>query len=641
MDVSKCVSLVLTITLQLNTCLAFSKALERIKLDGHDDFDIDIYVEKRISYLHAKIDLQTTLDGVLSLEKLVYRLDLGPPDSLSRILAKNLDKRLEKIARKLNRVTGQKHAGKTKRSIEFIGDLISNLFGNPGPADWKQLNSNVLALKGAIKRVSENVDIDHADIDKTKHLIERHNIEIRNIVSILNKNKAELNKVDEEIVSLRMYFEILTLAEAVETQIDALVEIKLDTMKGFCNDRAIDKDFLINNLLGLEANKAGLGPVFGSWEWRNYYMFKMCTAALDDKSVWVTLRIPVVKKAEKLVRSIPSPRVHELILRIAGYGLETSLFKEKGNDKFHAISRSNLELCNTLGNTRTCGVRDVKFVTNNNDAVIPVEFALNRFLVVSQVPSNMKVMSKCSNGIAEYTINLDSVWLVPNNCSYTSKYFSIDTREADVGVTKEIGIVHFDKFEFNSVRNDHVNITLKTIAEVFNSSSDSTYAKNRMEIRDQLNQIDTRHSSLLSTYQFEKWLFMGGALLFVGLVVCAKLGLLCWKKKVRVSRIRDGIEMKDMARKANYENIDSNTNLNIPNDSTDQHNQHVHTEHNQQMLDQSQHFLNQKKQLHRQGQNMTTDIAENEKSKGHVYTEIMGSSVSFSSKPELSQFYSK
>ncbi len=94
----------LILALQFVTIAAFTKALERIKLEGHDNHDIDIYIEKWINYLHSRIDLKTTQDGLLTLEKLAYRLDLGPPESLNKALANNLNKRLDKIADKLTRI---------------------------------------------------------------------------------------------------------------------------------------------------------------------------------------------------------------------------------------------------------------------------------------------------------------------------------------------------------------------------------------------------------------------------------------------------------------------------------------------------------------------------------------------------------
>lgn len=594
----------------LHTCLAFTKALERMKLEGHDNHDIDIYIEKKITFLHSKIDLKTTLDGLLTLEKCAYRLDQGPADSLNRALANNLNKRLSKIAGKITRITGQDHlTTKHKRSIDFIGNLISDLFGNPGPADWKQINSNVLALKGAIQKSNENADIDHADIDKNRHIIEQHNAEIRELVAVLNKNKAELTKIEAELIGLRVYFEISTLADAVETQIDFLIEIKVDSMKGFCNDRALSKEFLIDNLLSLESNKVGLGPVFGSWEWRNYYKQKICTVALDKNTLWVTLRIPIVKKAEKLIRIVPTPKIHEVLTKIAGYAIEATLFKEKDNEKYHVITRSSLDLCNSLGNTKTCGVRDVKFSVNN-EVVIPVEFSLNRFLIVSAAPIEIKVMSKCPAGITEHIIGVDSVWLVPNNCSYTSSFLTIDQRESDIEVTKEIGIVHFDNFEVSPVSSHLFNNTKLLVTEILSSNSSKLYERNKIEIANKLDNIETKHESFQSRYLIEKWLIVAGILVLAGAVIFVKIRSMCNKRQLRPRN--NDIELQTI--------------------STGQ------VRLAEVISQQDQQQLGQQQQLQQQ---LTTNDKNND-NRGHVYSEIAAvDNISFSSKPEHSQFYSK
>jgi hypothetical protein len=288
-------------------------------------------------------------------------------------LATHVNLRRDKISSKLSRVSDQ-HPDKHKRSIEFIGDLWSDLFGNPGPSDWKQINSNIIALKSAIQKQDENSNINHADIDTNRHIIEKHNKEISTLVSVANKNRAELTKIDDDISFLRSFVEILTLADAVETQVDYLIEVKIDSLKGFCNDRALSKDFLVDNLLNIEANKVGLGPVFGSWEWREFYKNRMCSVALNGKDLWVTLRIPLVKKAEKMVRVIPNAEVNKLLKRAADYGLVVMLFKECVNEKYHTMTRTSFDLCNVLGNTRTCGVRETKFSIGQT-TIVPIEFS--------------------------------------------------------------------------------------------------------------------------------------------------------------------------------------------------------------------------------------------------------------------------
>jgi hypothetical protein len=51
--------------------------------------------------------------------------------------------------------------------------LLATLFGNPGPADWKQANTNFLALKDTISRVNENSETQHSDNDMNRHDIEK------------------------------------------------------------------------------------------------------------------------------------------------------------------------------------------------------------------------------------------------------------------------------------------------------------------------------------------------------------------------------------------------------------------------------------------------------------------------------------
>ena len=122
-------------------CSAFETALEKTRLDGHDIHDIDIYIEQKINYIHSKINLKPTIDGLNILNKCIYRLEKGSGDSLATALSKTLERRLDRIVAKLVRVSGQNHINeRDKRSIEFVGDLISDLFGNPGP--YKRLLNN-------------------------------------------------------------------------------------------------------------------------------------------------------------------------------------------------------------------------------------------------------------------------------------------------------------------------------------------------------------------------------------------------------------------------------------------------------------------------------------------------------------------
>lgn len=545
MDVSKSLnwSLLLVVIAFIDTGVSFTKALERSKLDGHDSHDIELYIEQRLNFIHAKIDLRPTITGLISLNKFATKLDGKQADSLGSSLSKNLLKRLDRIVNKLRRVNEKiPLPSRSKRAIEFLGNLISDIFGNPGPADWKQANANFLALQNALKKLNDNSLEDHHIIDSNTHTIERHNVELRELSSVINRNQNEIVNMNSSLNDLRLYFEIVNYAETLESQVNSLVEIKRDSLKGFCSDQALSKEFLINNLQTLEANKVGLGPVFGSWEWREYYKHDMCTAAVENDVLWITLRIPQVKKAEKLVRIIPTPFAEDLLAEARSFSLQVVLFREKSNDKFHAMTQQSLDLCNNLGKVRTCGVRDTRFALTV-DSVLPVEFHVNKFLLVGRSNASTTLMEKCSNGITEHIVLANSVLMVPNDCSYVSKEMSISTREADVDIMKEIGILQFEKFTVTSVFNAHLNRSRTNIGTIASRASNNRFENNKREIDSLLTKIDTKHESLSSTYWLEKWIFVGAFLALVLGLVSTKIVQFIRKPSQRGAHLREEVQM--------------------------------------------------------------------------------------------------
>ena len=546
------IPLVILVCLSLNTVPAetFEKILDKSKIDGVDTHDLDIFIEKRVRYLHAKVDLKPAILGLLTLDKCVKQLAKGPSDTLESTLIKSLEKRVDRISARLVRLSGKDYlSSRDKRSIEFIGDLISDIFGNPGPADWKKVNSNILALESALKRVEDNVDINHNDIDTDRHVIEQHNREIKTLSLALNRNQNELSNINTEMKILRTFFEISTIADTLDSVTLALLEIKNNGMMGICSDRAIDKEFLIENVQNMEANKAGISPIFGSWEWRNYYRYEMCTIAMSKEALWVTIRIPLVKKSDLLIRAIPSFSLKKAIDRAELYGIKTVLFKEKESDQYHLMTQSTFDLCNTLGNTRTCGTRDSRF--NSQSAVITLEFMLDRFLIISSNLASIKITEKCPNLVREVTLDLDSVILTPVNCSYSANTFTIDTREADVEITKEIGIVSIDKLEINKIENYHDNVSRIFIEEIANRSSSHAlekskkeFEKNKKDINAELNSIDTKHESSWASYNLEKWILTGGVVCLALFFVLAKIRSSFVSKRIRTSTFNEIAELR-------------------------------------------------------------------------------------------------
>jgi hypothetical protein len=554
------------ITFVIGQTLAFDKELERTRLDGHGNLDINLYIEQNVYYLHARMDLKPAVIGLVTLKLYVSKLESDTTGPMSKILAKNLEKRVRYLATQLVRVAGKDYlAIRNKRSIEIIGNLISELFGNPGPEDWKKNNLNILALKNAIERLNENTGIDHADIDLNKNAIEKHNAELKALSAALSKNQDELSAVENELMSLRVFFEISTMIEVLDNLIMALLEVKNDGAKGFCSDRAVDKSFLIENIQGLEANKVGIAPIFGSWQWRQYYRYEMCTLAIEKEALWITLRIPLVKKAENLVRVVPNAKTRFVMSRLAGLGLDVALFREKNNDNFHIMTLTSLDMCNVLGNTRTCGVRDAKFRDGLN-LVVPVEFAHNKFLVVGG-KGVLKLMERCADKVMERNIEYNSVIAVPDNCSYVSPTISIGRREFDIVAMTMVGLVAIDKFEMRTISSMHLNFTHVEISDVANKSVNAAYERNRKEITESLKEIDTKHENYWNALFFEKWTLVGTLCVLLGLMVTVKA--CCWYKKRNARHESSAVVFSQGVAKIVKINKETNTGLLKESDVTD------------------------------------------------------------------------
>ena len=378
----------------------------------------------------------------------------------------------------------------------------------------------------------------------------------------------------------------------------------------------------------MEDNKIELSPIFSSWEWREYYKHEMCSTAMENNIVWVTIRIPQVRKAERLVRVIPTPALRESLLKVESYGIELVLFREKNNDKFHVMTTSSLEFCTSLGKLKSCSVRDARFVISR-ELVIPVEFALNRFLLVSLEPTPVKLMGRCPSGTVEHMLTTDAVLLVPVNCSYIGKQISIDVRKSDSGIIREIGIIHFDKLEISAVVNPHKNLSDIRFEQISNKTSNANFEMNRKIIDEQLKTIDTKHVSLWNQYSTEKWAFVG-CLGFLAIAILVHK-LVLWRRTKGSPTIE--IELPTINTSDTNRPYETNTKTDQI-QPEQQHQQQQQQQHQQQLQQQPQQPQQQRQQT--QG-----NVLGAGSSAEHVYTEVSESSVSFGLPSEQSQFYQK
>jgi len=377
-------SFLLLAVISVNITNGLDSEILSMRREGLAKHDISVYVEERVEYIHSRIALKPLVSGIEHAIKLSHSFEQRANTSLGKILSSRIRKLTNKMETKLENmlIRKPKNSYREKRSFEFIGNLISKLFGNPGPEDWKQNKRNVLAMKEAIERQMANSEIQHHDIDQNRHAINMQNEILRQTTNAVMSNENRLNLVNNALTEFETYIELEMMFDSIFEILEAMKEIKHDAKYGRCNMNGLNKEFLMDHLRSIESNKNGIAPVFASWEWHSYYNFEMCTVALKDDSLWITLRIPVINLAERMVRAIPTSSQHWIISTLSNLGFETTLFKIELSDMYMIATKINLEFCSKLGTSRVCNMRKTRFREANN-LVVPVDIGHNRVLVIS------------------------------------------------------------------------------------------------------------------------------------------------------------------------------------------------------------------------------------------------------------------
>ena len=543
-----------------------------MRLEGIEKHDISIYIEERVEYVHSRISLKPIITGIDQAAKLSIAFENRANTTLGRILtgrvrrmAKRSETKLAKLyGRRARRVRRSKVLRK-RRSIEFVGNLISKLFGNPGPEDWKQNSKNILAMKVAIEKQVANSVIQHRDIDQNRHAINEQSEILRHTTKSVVRNENRLNIVDDELTELETFMELGLMFESIDEILESLVDIRRDSKTGRCNEKGLNPEFLIENLRELESNKDSIAPVFASWEWHKYFSYEMCTAALHEDELWITLRIPIVNLGEKFVRIIPL--ANQMWIRDTFYelGFETSLFKHKIQDVFMVAMKSNIDQCSKLGTARVCSMRKSKF-REANPFSVPLDINHNRVLVITNDTKNtFEGKSICSNSIVSITFVGQTASKIPEKCTLVSKSFEVSRipKNSYLNTTSDIDKIETVNLQLTTrSASKGTEQALRELTNLPSTSNDTMFELNNKRTLDELNSIKTD-----TKWSTESVFFTTGgscATLLI-IVIIVTLLIKCIKDTVKKSANSVVINLESEYRKQKEREEKENVESGIPN----------------------------------------------------------------------------
>jgi len=205
--------------------------------------------------------------------------------------------------------------------------------------------------------------------------------------------------------------------------LDALEDIKRDAKTGRCNEKGLSSKFLIDHLREIESNKDGIAPIFASWEWHKYYFYEMCSIAINEDELWITIRLPIVVLSEELIRTVPLSNQRWIKHSFNEIGYDTTLFKFRENTQY----------------------------------IVPLDIDHDRVLIITNsIKTNTSAQTLCSDNWSsaqQVTIEGHTVVKIPESCSLVSKSFEISKK------------LRHDNIAINSVVGQVMNVEMRLLKE--------------------------------------------------------------------------------------------------------------------------------------------------------------------------------
>ncbi len=195
------------VVLLLNHVNGIEDEIELIRREGIDKFDVSIVIEERVDFLHTRVTLRPLILGLLNFDRLVREIEKKEKTELGNVLFTKIEHMHNRLSKKAESFIDPEHkTNRNKRSIEFIGNLISKAFGNPGPEDWRKNNANILAMKTAIARQRDNSILLQHNIDSNLHYIEKHNEILKKIAADLQSDENKIENTEKSMITLFFSF---------------------------------------------------------------------------------------------------------------------------------------------------------------------------------------------------------------------------------------------------------------------------------------------------------------------------------------------------------------------------------------------------------------------------------------------------
>ncbi len=312
---------------------------------------------------------------------------------------------------------------RVKRGFNVLGELLSDITGNPSPSEFKHLKILVKDLQSLTNDEVDDIKNLH-DIQTTEHKSIQLNFDLINKVNTIasgNKNQLDNDESDVAVCDI-----LDNLVESVKDEVETVLEIESKSTQFLPSRSMFPQKRIEKTISNLSKQDDILKPYFLTGnKLEEFYSLKSTLTSIHKNEILSIAMIPMINPTKTMSMKSMSLRQktnnHILTIEAVAKTRLTKIAIDPNERYFNLISEHDLEKCNKLEN-RDKYICDHRFIEirlnqlNSKNPCLAYEIEQNDFVLTCE----MKFNKKCTSGeTSEHTANFSLISL-PDSCSLDS-----------------------------------------------------------------------------------------------------------------------------------------------------------------------------------------------------------------------------
>ena len=261
-----------------------------------------------------------------------------------------------------------------KRSIEFLGNLISYVTGVPGPKEWRLNQANIGHLKKALLLVNRKERIQEQRITNVDHRLSTVSTKVESLLQTMSITLSEMSTIEHDFKATLIFGTlengVMQLLEEMQYLVSGIDNILFKGHFQLASSYGIDKEFLRKAIIDIQSKHKTLVPIFSTNEIEKYYETPLTTVTLHGEEIWSTIKIPMVNYNDRFEKIVETGKLHDNFTELESLGVKSVEWFADKQDRNIFVSKSKIAHCIQYRSTAICEGRKAvirsRFVDTGN-----------------------------------------------------------------------------------------------------------------------------------------------------------------------------------------------------------------------------------------------------------------------------------